>query len=93
MKHEEREEEYEDNKKSELDDREEVRERETKMAPSTNDFTEDISRALFPSKLYLMLEDPHLKPSVISWSENGLSWKVHNQEELEKELPRYFKHR
>ena len=46
----------------------------------------------FLNKLYAMVSDPSTN-SLIHWSEDGLSFLVHRQEDFAKEvLPRFFKH-
>ena len=49
--------------------------------------------ALFPSRLYQLLEDSETEGNtdIISWMPDGRSFKVHNKERFESELmPRYF---
>ena len=49
--------------------------------------------ALFPSRLYQLLEDAEKDglESIISWMPDGKSFKVHDKEKFERDLmPRYF---
>ena len=45
----------------------------------------------FPGKLFLILKDAEKYGHIVSWSDNGKSWKVHDAGMLEKEvMPNFF---
>mmetsp|Transcript_36862 Transcript_36862/g.41174 ORF Transcript_36862/g.41174 Transcript_36862/m.41174 type:complete len:880 (+) Transcript_36862:49-2688(+) len=52
------------------------------------------ARFEFPKMLYTMLEDCTFDEDlykIVSWQPHGLAFKVHNREEMEKILPRWFR--
>ncbi len=62
--------------------------------PSAKQQTEQSARFEFPKMLYNMLEDctfDERYSHIVSWQPHGLAFKVHNRDELEKILSRWFR--
>lgn len=52
------------------------------------------ARYEFPKMLYRMLQEVSADPvdsKIVSWQEHGRSFKVHNREEVERVLARFFR--
>jgi len=63
-------------------------------SPEHEAYQEPSARYEFPKMLYNMLEDCTFDENyckIVSWQPHGLAFKVHNREELEKILPKWFR--